>query len=157
MIRLLFIWLFVGFTCFSQNLILEKASMQTINHGASPTSTTNYNILLKKNKSFLWSIDSIVSFNGNKINYNISKVENISSASPRYFPVTSFAKNDIGTYQLTFASTKRRGEGRNGAPQHLTVKTEDYSTGVTIYYKAKGKLKKIKIESFQKEETINAP
>lgn len=157
MIRLLFIWLFVGFTCFSQNLILEKASMQTINHGASPTSTTNYSILIKKNKSFLWSIDSVLSTNGNKIQFNISKVENLNSVSPKYTPITSYSKNDIGTFHLTFASTKRRGQGRNGAPQHLTVETEDYSTGVIIYYRAKGKLKTMKIDSFQKEETINAP
>ncbi|MBL7884519.1 MAG: hypothetical protein JNL69_10655 [Bacteroidia bacterium] len=138
-------------------MILEKASMQTINHGASPTSTTNYSILIKKNKSFLWSIDSIVSVNGNKISFNISKVENINSASPKYTPITSYSKNDVGTYHLTFASTKRRGEGRNGAAQHLTVETEDYSGGVIIHYKVKGKLKKMKIESFVKDETINAP
>ncbi len=73
--KLLFLFLIPSASIFAQNLKLMKATMQTINHGASPTSTTNFMVQLKKGKSFVWSVDSVKSALSNTINYNIVKVD----------------------------------------------------------------------------------
>lgn len=144
---------------YSQELKFVKATMQTVNHGASPTSTTTYFMLLEKNKKFKWSVDSVVSIaTGEKINYNIVKVDNPESTSPKYEQVKSFNKCDLGKYQLTFSITKNKGSGgRPGSPQNQKADTTNIEGGIIIYYTSKGKTQKIKIVEFEKLDTINAP
>lgn len=155
--KIILCFLFMQSLVFAQELKLMKATMQTINHGASPTSTTNYIIQLNKEKTFAWSIDSIHSMLGTSIKYNIVKVDNPDAVSPQYKQVKTFSKKDKGIYQLTFGSTKQNGSGRQVAPQQIKVNTENFSNGVIIYYSVKKKKINMKIESFEELESINAP
>jgi len=169
--KLLFLFFVLPFAAFSQNLQLTKATEQTINHGASPTASTNYIVLLKKAKSFNWSVDSVYSIADNKkVNYNIVKLDDPASPSPRYEKLTKFEKNYIGLIQITFASMKSLGDGgRRNVPTIEIGEQNDYSSGVTIYYTSKmrkvkatdvektAKAKNLKVIAFEKLETINAP
>ena len=134
-----------------------KATMQTVNHGASPTSTTNYMIQLKKEKAFVWSIDSVKSALNKSIEYYIVKVNDPTVLSPNYQQVKNFSKKDKGIYQITFGSTRKNGSGRPGSPQNQRVDTENYANGVTLYYTVNKKKKEIKIDSFEELESIDAP
>ena len=88
---LIILFSFFSFAAFSQELKFVKATMQTVNHGASPTSTTTYSVFVKKNKKFKWSVDSVLSVsNGEKVNYNIVKVDNPESPSPKYEQIKSY-------------------------------------------------------------------
>lgn len=144
-------------TISAQNLKLMKATMQTVNHGASPTSTTNYMVQLKKEKSFVWSIDSVKSALNKPIKYYIVKVDDPTVLSPNYQQVKSFSKKDKGIYQITFGSTRQNGSGRPGSPLNQRVDTENYTNGVTIYYTVNKKKKEFKIDSFEELESIDAP
>ena len=155
--KFLFFFLFFPSTIFAQNLKLIKATMQTVNHSASPTSTTNFMIQLKKEKSFVWSIDSVKSALNNTINYNIVKVDDPTVLSPNYQQVKKFFKKDKGIYLITFGSTRQNGSGRPGAPQSQRIDTENYSNGITIYYTVNKKKKEIKIDSFEELESVDAP
>ncbi len=155
--KLLFLFLIPSASIFAQNLKLMKATMQTINHGASPTSTTNFMVQLKKGKSFVWSVDSVKSALSNTINYNIVKVDDPAATSPKYQQIKSFSKKDKGIYQITFGSTKQNGSGRPGSPQSQRVDTEIYSNGIIIYYTVNKKKKEMKIDSFEELESIDAP
>lgn len=157
--RLLLIFLMIPLMVFSQNFELKKSTEQTINHGAAPISTTNYLILLKKSKSFKWSVDSIYSIADNKkVNYNIVTVNDPSLTSPDYKPLNSFEKKFKGFIQITFAKTLSRGAGgRPNAPQVNSEEQNDFSKGIIIYYTIKKKKKEMKIELFEKIETIDAP
>ena len=118
---------------------------------------SRYLIQLKKEKKFLWSIDSVHSMLGTSIQYNVVKVDNPDAVSPHYQRVKVFLKNDTGIYQLTFGATKPNGSGRQVAPQQIKVSEENYTNGVIIYYTLKKKKKSLNIESFEELETINAP
>ncbi len=134
--------------------------MQTVNHGASPTSTTTYSVFVKKNKKFKWSVDSVLSVSkGEKVNYNIVKVDNPESPSPKYEQIKSYNKCDLGLYLFTFSITKNKGSGgRPGSPpQNQKVDTTNIEGGVIIYYTSKGKTQTIKVIEFDKLDTINAP
>ena len=59
--RRIFLLLFlISSATFAQDLKLIKATKQTTNAGASPTSTINYCIQIKKSKKCKVSIDSVV-------------------------------------------------------------------------------------------------
>lgn len=133
--------------------------MQTVNHGASPTSTTTYSTFLQKNKKFKWSVDSVVSISsGERVVFNIVKVDNPESNSPKYEQVKSYNKCDMGLYQLTFSVTKNKGSGgRPGSPQNQKVDTTNIEGGVIVYYTSKGKTQKLNVVEFDKLDTINAP
>ena len=80
----------------AQELKFSKATMQTINSGASPSSTTNYSIFFEKNKTFKWSVDSVCSIStGQSINYHISSVQDPTAVSPRYSPLKIFSKSGL--------------------------------------------------------------
>lgn len=156
--HLFFLFFIVSSAVFGQDLKLSKATMQTVNHGASPTSTTTYTILLQKSKKCLWSIDSVVSTSSNQsIKYNLVKVDNTNATSPDYKKVEGFSKADRGTYQITFGITKQRGSGRPGAPQNQKADTTTIEGGVTIYYSIKKKRKQLKVVEFEQLETVDAP
>jgi hypothetical protein len=156
---LIFIALFITSVSFSQELKLQKATSQKINHGASPTSTTTYTVTILKNKKFNWQIDSVVSISSaQQVKYNIVKVDNPDAVSPKYEQVKKYNKCDKGNYQITFSITKSHGgSSRPGAPQNQMADTTNIEGGVIIYYRVNGKTKKIKVESFEQLETINAP
>lgn len=155
--NLIFLFFILPTIISAQNLKLMKATMQTVNHGASPTSTTSFMIQLKKEKIFAWSIDSVKSALNKPINYNIVKVDDPTVLSPNYQQVKNFAKKDKGIYLITFGSTRQNGSGRPGAPQNQRVDTENYANGVTIYYTVNKKKKELKIDSFEELETVDAP
>lgn len=134
-----------------------KATMQTVNHGASPTSTTNFMVQLKKEKAFAWSIDSVKSALNKPIAYYIVKVDDPTVLSPNYQQVKKFSKKDKGIYQITFGSTRQNGSGRPGSPINQRVDAENYANGVTIYYTVNKKKKEFKIDSFEELESIDAP
>jgi len=157
---LLLLFLIFPILLFSQNLKQVKATVQTINHGISPTASTNYVLLYKKEKSFNWSIDSVYSVADNKkVKFNIVAIDNPELVSPTYTAINKFEKKYKGYVQLTFSSIVSRGEGRSrpNAPQPEIEESNDYSKGVIIYCTIKKKKKQIRIESFEKLETINAP
>lgn len=131
--------------------------MQTVNHGASPTSTTNFMVQLKKEKAFAWSIDSVKSALNKPIAYYIVKVDDPTVLSPNYQQVKKFSKKDKGIYQITFGSTRQNGSGRPGSPINQRVDAENYANGVTIYYTVNKKKKEFKIDSFEELESIDAP
>ena len=142
----------------AQELKFVKATMQTINSGASAVSHTNYSVSFQKNKKFKWSVDSVCSITtGQTVKYTIVSVQDPNAASPRYSPVNTFSKTDTGTYQITFGITKQHGSGRPGSPQNLKVDTTNIEGGVIIYYHAKAKKKQLKVIEFEQLETINAP
>jgi hypothetical protein len=142
----------------AQELRFVRATKQTINSGASPTSTTNYTVELKKTKTGKWCVDSVVNVYTQKpIDYDIAWVDDPSKVSPDFKPVKAFSKKDKGTYQITFASRKNRGSGRPGTPMNLMVPVADFTQGAIIYYRIGKKRCQMKIESFDELETINAP
>ncbi|MFL5762505.1 MAG: hypothetical protein ACJ77K_01105 [Bacteroidia bacterium] len=143
----------------AQELKLVKATKQTINSGASPSSTVNYLVELKKEKTGKWSVDSVVNvYTQKKVDYHIVWVNDPALASPDYRQVKTFSKKDKGTYQITFAVMKKRGSGRPGAPPvELTVPVAEFTQGAIIYYSMGKKRKQLKVESFDELETINAP
>jgi len=152
----LLILLLISNISFAQELKLMKATKQMVNHGASPSSSINYTVLLKKDKNFKWSIDSVHTPLGKSLKFNVVKVDNIDATSPNYTKV-SYNKKDKGTYQITFGTLKKRGSGRPNSPPNIQVDTEDFSSDVTIFYTVKGKVKKLKIDSFEELENINTP
>ncbi|MBA3971062.1 MAG: hypothetical protein H0X46_02775 [Bacteroidetes bacterium] len=138
---------------FAQDLKLIKATKQTINSGASPTSTTNYRVEVKRSKSCNWSVDSVVNVYTSKSNlFNITKVGN--STTLQMDPVLIKQK---GIFQITFSSVKNRGSGRPGTPMNLMVPVADFTQGAIIYYRVGKKKKQLTVESFDELETINAP
>lgn len=156
--KLVFLFFIISSTVAAQDLVLKKATMQTINHGASPTSSTNYSILLCQCKKGKWSLDSVVSISsGQAIKFNMVKVDDPDAASPDYKKLQSFSNLTTGNFQLTFGKTKQRGSGRPGAPQNTKVDTTNIEGGVIIYYSAKRKHKQLKIDSFEQLETVDAP
>lgn len=157
--QVLFIFLLFCSTLGAQELKFTKATMQTLNHGASPTSSTTYTIVLQKKKKAVWSIDSIVSISsGQRVEYSILKVDDPDKESPNYAKVESFKKSDKGLFRIKFGVTKNRGgSGRPGSPQNQKADTTTIEGGVTIYYSWKGKSKQLKVIDFEKLENIDAP
>ncbi|CAN5431942.1 hypothetical protein BH10BAC1_BH10BAC1_16340 [soil metagenome] len=143
---------------FAQDLKLVKATKQTINSGASPTSTTNYMVEVNKSKKCKISIDSVVNVYTQKTtNFNIVKVDDPAATSPNYERTDASNVKGKGTYQITFASMKNRGRGRPGTPMNLMVPIADFTQGAIVYYRVGKKKKQLLIESFEELETINAP
>ncbi len=155
--RLLFLLMIISTGSFSQTLDLVSATMQTINQGAAAVSVTNYKVTLKKKKCGNWSIDSVTSLLGHRIEYNLVKAENQTAVPPVYKQVKSFNKKDKGTYLITFASRKSRGSGRPNSPQNLKVDTENYTGGVIIYYTYKKHKGQMKLLGFEELDSIDAP
>lgn len=156
--QLTFFFLLFSVLTNAQDLKLKKATIQTVNHGISPTSTTTYTIIVEKQKKFRWSIDSLVGVNSlQTVKYNIVKVDNPDATSPKYTPVSAYNKCDKGLYMITFTITKNREGGRPGSPQQQKADTTNIEGGVFIYYTVNGKVKKIKVDEFEKLDTINAP
>lgn len=141
----------------AQELQLTKATKQQINHGAAPGSTINYTVMLKKDKNFKWSIDSVHTPLGKSLKFNVVKVDDMNATSPNYQAVKCYCKKDKGNYQITFSTNKKRGGGRPNSPPNNMVEVEDFNSGAIIFYTVKGKVKQLKIESFEELETVNAP
>ncbi len=78
------------------------------------------------------------------------------AASPNYTK-TNYTKKEKGTYQLTFGTLKKRGSGRPNSPPNIQVDTENFSSDVIIFYTVKGKVKQLKIDTFEELENINTP
>jgi hypothetical protein len=156
--RILVFLLIVCSSAFGQDLKIIKSTKQTINGGASPTSTTNYVVQFKKESSFKWSVDSVVNANTQKsIQYTILKVDNPDLSSPNFQSVKCFSKKDKGLYQINFASSKNRGGGRPNSPTGVMVELPDFPKGAIIYYRVGKKRKQLIVETFEELETINAP
>lgn len=141
----------------AQDLKLTKATKQQINHDAAPGSTINYTVILKKDKNFKWSIDSVHTPLGRSLKFNVVKVDDVNAISPNYQAIKCYCKKDKGNYQITFSTNKKRGSGRPNSPPNNTVEVEDFSSGAIIFYTVKGKVKQLKIEAFEELETVNAP
>jgi hypothetical protein len=153
--KFLFLFLIISATTFAQELTLQKAMMQTVNHGASPTSTTTYSVLVCNCKKAKWSLDSVVSISSGQIlTFDMSKVEKKDTVNKK---LSSFKNLGTGDYRITFSKTKQRSGGRPGAPQNTMVDTTNIEGGVMIHYTVKSKHKKMKIDSFEQLETINTP
>lgn len=160
MYRILFLFLIFSFPVTGQELCLLNATRQTTNYGASPGSVTNYSILIEKKKKFIWGIDSICGIqSGQRVKYNLVKVNTANVLSPNYTKVTKFSKADKGKYQITFGIHKERGggTGRPGAPPQVKADTTNIEGGVYIYYHVKKKKKVMKVDVFEMLETLNAP
>lgn len=151
--KIILLLLLVSSATFAQDLKLIKATKQTTNAGASPTSTINYTVQVEKNKKCKVSVDSVVNVYTQKSGpFNVFIV-----ASPSQQVDASSVKKK-GTYNIHFYSTKNRGSGRPGAPpMELMVPIADYTQGAIVYYHVGNKSKKLTIESFVELETINAP
>lgn len=148
----------ICYSAFGQDLKIIKSTKQTINGGASPTSTTNYTIQFKKESAYKWSVDSIVNANTLKsVQYTIVKVDNPDLVSPNFQPVKCFSKKDKGLYQINFASSKNRGGGRPNSPTGIMVELPPFPNGAIIYYRVGKKKKKLVVDIFEELETINAP
>lgn len=157
--RIILLFLLISAFSFGQDLKLVKATKQTINSGASPTSTTNYMIEVKKSKKCKVSIDSVVNVYTQKSNsFNVVKVDDPTVLSPNYEKVDASKLTDKGLFQITFSSMKSRGSGRPGTPpMNLMVPVAEFTQGAIIYYHVGKKKKQLQIESFEQLETINAP
>ncbi len=154
----LFLFILVSFSATAQQLKLSKATKQTINGGAFPSSSANYCIFIKKEKAFAWSVDSVVDvYTQRSVKFHIVKVDNADVLSPNsYTQVKTYSKKDKGNYQLTFSMNTTRKTGPD-TPMNKMVPVNDVTQGVIIYYSAKKKGKQLKVESFDKLETIDAP
>jgi hypothetical protein len=154
----LFLFILVSFSATAQQLKLRKATKQTINGGAFPSSTTNYCIFIKKEKAFAWSVDSVVDvYTQRSVKFHIVKVDNADVLSPNsYSQVKTYSKKDKGNFQLTFSMNTTRKTGPD-TPMNKMVPVNDVTQGVIIYYSAKKKGKQLKVESFEQLETIDAP
>jgi len=155
--RLILIFLIFSSTCFAQDIKIKKATMQTVNHGASPTSSTTYAILIAKYKKGKWSIDSLISASsGQRIQFNIVEVGDPDSVSTDYKKAFS---QDLkkGNYRIKFGKIKQRGSGRPGSPQNQKADTANIEGAVIIYYTIKKKHKQVKVDTFEMLETVDAP
>ncbi len=145
---------------FAQDLKLIKATKQTINSGASPTSTTNYTIQVKKSKKCVLTIDSVVNVYTQKSGkFNVFKVASSTVLSPNNQKQIDAANiKEKGIFNINFSSMKNRGSGRPGAPpMELMVPIADFTQGAIVYYRVGKKQKKLTVDSFEELETINAP
>jgi hypothetical protein len=156
--RLFFLFSIISSTVLAQDLTLNKATRQTLNHGASPTSRTTYKILICNCKKGKWNIDSVISTSsGQAVLFNVFRVEAPASASPKYLKLESANDLETGHYQITFDVTKKHGGGRPGAPQNQKADTTNIDGGVEIFYSSKKKKKKMKVDTFEELERIDAP
>lgn len=156
--KLVFLFLIISSTVAAQGLTVKKATMQTVNQGASPTSSTTYSISLYQCKKVKWNLDSVISISsGQPVKFNMVKVDDPAALSPDYKKLASLSGLTSGNYLLTFRKTKQRGNGRPGAPQNTKVDTTNIEGGVIIYYSVKKKHKQLKIDSFEQLETVDAP
>ena len=155
----LFLFLFISISTFGQELKLWKATKQTINSGISPTSTTNYTVFIKKEKSFNWSVDSVVDvYTQRKMTFYIVKVGQSDVLSPiNYSQVKKYSKKDKGMYQITFSVNASRRNSQPQTPMNKMVPVNDLTQGVIIFYSVKKKEKQLRVESFEQLETIDAP
>jgi hypothetical protein len=146
--KLVSLFLIISASVFAQEPKVIKATMQTINHGASPTSSTTYSVLISAAKKCKWSIDSLVSISsGQNVKFNIVEVNEPEATSPDYKKVS--AENlKKGNYQVTFSKIKQRGGGRPGSPQNMKADTTIIEGGVLVFYTMKKKHRQLKIESF---------
>lgn len=144
----------------AQELKLVKATKQTINSGASPTSTTNYTIQVKKSKKCVVTIDSVVNVYTQKSGkFNVFKVGSSTVLSPTsQQQIDASNIKEKGIFNINFSSMKSRGSGRPGTPpMNLMVPIADFTQGAIIYYRAGKKKKQLLVEAFEELETINAP
>jgi hypothetical protein len=156
--RIIVFLLIVCSSAVGQELKFIKSTKQTINGGASPTSTTNYTIFFKKESAYKWSVDSVVNANTLKsVQYTIVSIDDPNAHSPNILPVKYFSKKDKGLYQITFASSKNRGGGRPNSPTGIMVELPDFPKGAIIYYRVGKKKKQLIVDTFEELETINAP
>lgn len=156
--KLFFLFLIISSTAAAQELTLKKATMQTVNQGASPTSSTTYNVFLCQCKKGKWAVDSVISISsGQPVKFNMVKVDNPDAASPDYKKLDSYSGLATGNYLISFGKTKQRGSGRPGSPQNTKVDTTNIEGGVVIYYSAGKKKKQLKVIEFEPLETIDAP
>lgn len=156
--KIILLLLLISSATFAQDLKLIKATKQTTNAGASPTSTINYTIQIKKSKKCKVSIDSVVNVYTQKSSpFNVYKTGNSTVLSPsKQIDATNIREK--GAYDINFYSTKSRGSGRPGAPpMELMVPIADFTQGAIVYYRVGKKSKKITVESFEELQTINAP
>ncbi len=157
--RLLFsLLLLISSFSVAQDLKLTEATKQIINYGASPTSTINYTVEVKKNKSCKISVDSVVNvYTQRSTLFHITKKNEGSVLSPAK-QIDASNIHEKGVFEIHFSATKNRGSGRPGAPpMNLTVPLADFTQGVIIYYRVGKKKKKLRVESFEELETVNAP
>lgn len=157
--KIFLLFLLISSATFAQDLKLIKATKQTTNAGASPTSTINYSIYIKKSKQRKLSIDSVVNVYTQKTTtFEFYIVANSKGNLDRQIQYNSTNIIDKGVFRLNFYSMKSRGNGRPGAPpMELMVPIADFTQGAIIYYRVGKKSKKITVESFEELQTINAP
>ncbi len=156
--RIIVFLLIVCSSTVAQELKITKATKQTINAGASPSSTTNYTVQFRKETTCKWSVDSVVNINTQKsVSYNIVKVDNSNLTSPNLETVKCFSKKDKGLYEISFASSKSRGSGRPNTPTGTMVQLPDFPKGAIVYYRIGKKKRQFVIEIFEELETIDAP
>ena len=157
--KLLLGLIFISTVSFAQELKLQKATKQTINAGASPTSTTNHVLELKKSKKCTFTIDSVVNVYTQKaIAFTVFKLADATVLAPGNPVVCSNQLKGKGVFQIHFASMKNRGGGRPGSPpMNLVVPIADFTQGAIVYYRVGRKKKQLIVESFEELETINAP
>lgn len=151
--------LFVYSSLAAQDMKIVKTTKQTINSGASPTSTTNYSIYIKRSKQCKVMIDSVVNVYTQKTTtfefYMVADAQGNLNTIKRY---DSRAIVDKGIFRLDFYSMKKRGSGRPGAPPtELMVPIADFTQGAIVYYRVGKKKKQLLVEVFEELETINAP
>ena len=156
--NIILLLLCISSATFAQDLKLIKATKQTTNAGASPTSTINYSVQVKKSKKCKLSVDSIVNVYTQKSSpFNVYKVSTPTVLSPS-FQTDASNLTEKGIYNINFYSMKSRGSGRPGAPpMELMVPIADFTQGAIIYYRVGKKKKKLTVEAFEELETINAP
>lgn len=145
---------------FAQDLKLIKATKQTINSGAAPTSTTNYTVQVKKSKKCVLTIDSVVNvYTQRSGKFTVFKVGNSTVLSPNnQKQIDASSIKEKGVFNINFSSMKNRGSGRPGAPpMELMVPIADFTQGAIIYYRVGKKKKQLLVEAFEELETINAP
>ena len=156
--RLFFLFFIISSTLAAQELDLKKATRQTVNHGASPTSSTTYTVQMKVCKKGKWSIDSVISIaSGQAIAFNMVQVDDPAAASPDYKKLNGYSDLGKGNYQLSFGLTKQRGSGRPHAPQNTVVDTTNIEGGIVICYTFKKKHRRLKVDEFEQLETVDAP
>jgi hypothetical protein len=141
-----------------QELRLKSATMQTINQGASAVSSTTYRIRLEKSRKYKWSVDSIIGIqSGQPVDFQIMKLGDDTVLKPGSQLLREFKKTDKGLFEIVFGIQKSRGNGRPNAPQNMKVDTTNIDGGVYIYYRTKCRKKKIKVDTFEVLETLDAP
>lgn len=148
--QILFLFLLISTSCFSQELKLISATKQTIISDTSVAFTIKYVIRIDKSENFKWSIDSVINvLSGKKIAYHIVKVCVQKTGLTVFKKVKSFSKKDKRLYEVIFSTSITPTKVVHpGSPVNMQTPELEFSQGAIVYYSCNRKTKTLKVDTF---------